>query len=219
VTTTGEDDRREVYRRAGFTGSFALGERPAVVVVDFCRGFTDPACALGSDSTAEVERTRKVLDAARRIAVPVVFTTISYDEGARATTAWLRKAPSLAELRVDSPWVELDPRLGRLPSESLIAKGGASAFFGTPLQSLLVAQHIDTVLVMGATTSGCVRATVVDSVQHGFATFVVTDCCADRSPGPHESNMFDMTAKYADPVNSEEVVRYLQRLMREGSRT
>jgi len=87
------------------------------------------------------------------------------------------------------------------------------------LQSPLIARHIDTVLVMGATTSGCVRATVVDSVQHGFATFVVTDCCADRSPGPHESNMFDMTAKYAEPVNSEEVIGYLQRLMRDGSRT
>jgi len=129
----------------------------------------------------------------------------------------LRKAPSLAELQVDSPWVELDPRLGRLPSESLISKGGASGFFGTSLPSLLISQHVDTVLVMGATTSGCVRATVVDSVQHGFATFVVTDCCADRSPGPHESSMFDMTAKYADPVNHEEVVRYLEELTNEGS--
>jgi len=126
----------KVYRRAGFTGSFALGGRPAVVVVDFCRGFTDPACALGSDSTAEVERTQKVLDTARRSAVPVVFRRISYDEGARATMAWLRKAPSLAALRVDSPWVELDPRLGRLPSESLIAKGGASAFLEPPCSPL-----------------------------------------------------------------------------------
>jgi nicotinamidase-related amidase len=202
----------ETYRRAGFTGSFEFGVRPALLVVDFCRGFTDPACPLGSDTTAEVERTRVLLDVARARSTFVVFTTIAYDEGARATTTWLRKVPSLGELTVGSPWVDIDVRLGRLDHEPVVAKHGASAFFGTPLQALLVAARIDTVLVMGATTSGCVRASVVDAVQYGFPTFVVTDCCADRSAGPHEANLFDMTAKYADPLTSEEVVSHLQRL-------
>jgi maleamate amidohydrolase len=213
MTGAGEQVR-EVYRNAGFTGGFRMGERPAVVVVDFCRGFTDPACPLGSDSTAEVMRTRVLLDAARQRGVFVVFTTISYDEGARATTTWLRKVPSLAELASGSPWVEIDPRLGCREAEPVVAKGGASAFFGTPLQAMLVAQRIDTVLVLGATTSGCVRASVVDSVQHGFPTFVVTDCCTDRSAGPHEANLFDMTAKYADACTAEEVVKHFERLPR-----
>lgn len=212
-TIKAADDRtRKTYRSAGFTGSFALGERPAIVVVDFCRGFTDPECPLGSDTTAEIERTREVLEAARQRGAFVVFTTISYDEVARTTTTWLRKVPSLGELTVGSPWVEIDPRLGRLDREPVVAKNGASAFFGTPLHALLVANRVDSVLVLGATTSGCVRASVVDSVQHGFPTFVVTDCCADRLAGPHEANLFDMTAKYADPLTAKEVVSYLERL-------
>jgi maleamate amidohydrolase len=207
-----DDNTRETYRSAGFTGGFELGQRPAIVVVDFCRGFTDPECLLGSDCTAEVERTRELLDVARQREVFVAFTTISYDEVARATTTWLRKVPSLGQLTVGSPWVGIDPRLGRLDCEPVVAKSGASAFFGTPLHALLVDHHADSVLVLGATTSGCVRASVVDSVQHGFPTFVVTDCCADRSTGPHEANLFDMTAKYADALTAKEVVSYLQRL-------
>lgn len=203
---------RDIYRGAGFTGFFELGSRPALLVVDFCRGFTDPRCALGSETTEEVQRTREVLDVARRRGVLVVFTTIAYDEGARANTAWLRKVPSLGQLMVGSPWVEIDPRLGRLEREPVVAKHGASAFFGTPVASMLLASQVDSVLVLGATTSGCVRASVVDCVQHNFATFVVTDCCADRSPAPHEANLFDMTAKYADPLTAKEVVRYLERL-------
>jgi maleamate amidohydrolase len=215
MTAGDQDDRtRTVYRHAGFTGGFELGERPGIVVVDFCRGFTDPAYPLGSDATAEVERTRRLLDAARRNGVLVVFTTISYDEGARAASTWLRKVPSLAGLTPGSPWVEIDPRLGRLEREPVVAKTGASAFFGTPVHAMLTAQRVDTVLVLGATTSGCVRASVVDSVQHGFPTFVVTDCCADRSPGPHEANLFDMTAKYADACTAEEVVSHFERLAR-----
>jgi maleamate amidohydrolase len=209
---TGADPTSTVYRDAGFTGAFPLGKRPAVVVVDFSRGFTDPACPLGSDATAEVGRTRELLDAARQKEVFVVFTTIAYEPGSRAATTWLRKVPSLAALTEGSPWVEIDPRLGRRGSEPVVTKTGASAFFGTALQALLVARGVDTVLVVGATTSGCVRASVVDSVQHGFPTFVVPDCCADRASGPHEANLFDMTAKYADPLTAEEVVSYFEGL-------
>lgn len=203
---------RSIYRAAGFTGSFELGSRPALLVVDFCRGFTDPASPLGSDMTEAVVRTRALLEVARSRGVLTVFTTIAFDEGARATTMWLHKVPSLADLAQGSKWVEIDPRLGLLDREAVVTKPGASAFFGTPLASMLVASRIDTVLVTGATTSGCVRATVVDAVQHGFSTFVVTDCVADRAFAPHEANLFDMIAKYADPATSEEVVGYLEQL-------
>jgi nicotinamidase-related amidase len=209
---TGDGGVRGTYLRAGFSGAFRLGDRPALLVVDLCRGFTDPDCPLGSEATEEVERTRGVLDAARRAGVLVAFTTIAYDEGALRSTAWPRKVPSLAQLVVGSPWVEIDPRLARRPGEPVLAKTGASAFFGTPLASLLVSAGIDSVVVLGATTSGCVRASVVDSVQHGFATFVVPDCCVDRARGPHEANLFDMTAKYADALSAEEVIGHLERL-------
>lgn len=206
------DDVRDTYQRAGFSGAFGLGDRPAIVAVDLCRGFTDPACPLGTDAPAEIERIRVVLDAARRAGRLVVFTTIAYDEGSVSRTAWVRKVPSLAQLTVGSPWVEIDPRLGRRPDEPVIAKSGASAFFGTALAALLVGAGADSVIVLGATTSGCVRASVVDSVQHGFATFVVPDCCIDRARGPHEANLFDMTAKYADALSAEEVVGHLEGL-------
>jgi len=106
--------------------------------------------------------------------------------------------------------VEIDPRLGRLPREPLITKSGASAFFGTSLQAMLVSARVDTVFVAGATTSGCVRASVIDAVQHGFNTFLITDCVADRADGPHKANLFDVTAKYADPISVEEVMAYLE---------
>lgn len=207
------DDRTvAVYEAAGFTGGFTLGERPGIVVVDFSLGFTDPSCPLGFDASAEVGRTWEVLQAARRCGAFVVFTTIVFDEGARRASTWLRKVPSMGALVPGSPWVEIDPRLGRLEGEPVVGKEGASAFFGTPLQSILVGRRVDSVLLLGATTSGCVRASAVDSVQHGFPTFVVLDCCADRSMGPHEASLFDLTAKYADGCTSEEVVRYLDGL-------
>jgi nicotinamidase-related amidase len=208
---SGDDSLRSTYHRAGFSGAFQMGNRPAILVIDLCRGFTDPACPLGSEAATEIERTRGVLDAARRAGVLVVFTTIAYDEGSLRATAWLRKVPSLAELTVGSPWVEIDPRLDPRPEEPVVAKTGASAFFGTRLAALLVGARVDSVIVMGATTSGCVRASVVDSVQHGFATFVVPDCCVDRARGPHEANLFDMTAKYADALTAQEVVSSLER--------
>lgn len=195
-------DIATTYREAGFTGAFEAGERPAIVVVDLCRGFTDPASPLGAEMDEVVARTGRMVEAARD--VPVLFTTIVCDPA----SAWARKVPTLTMLAEGSPWTEIDPRL--TPREPVIAKAGASAFFGTPLHSMLVARLVDTVYVAGATTSGCVRATVVDAVQHGFATFVVTDCVADRAQAPHEANLFDLTAKYADPVTADEVVAHVK---------
>ncbi|MDP9466168.1 MAG: isochorismatase family protein [Actinomycetota bacterium] len=208
---------RAMYRHAGFTGGFRLGGRPALLVVDLSRGFTDPAFALGADAEDVLERTAALLDAARRRGVLVVFTTIAYDQATSSATAWVRKAPSLAGLSVGSGWVEVHPRLSPRPDEAVLVKTGASAFFGTPLCAVLASGRIDTVLVLGATTSGCVRASVVDAVQHGYDTFVVTDCCADRAEGPHKANLFDMTAKYADGITAEEVRSYLEGLPERGA--
>lgn len=200
------------YAAAGFTGRARLGRVPALVVVDLCRGFTDPASPLGSAMPDVVRRTADLVEGARRRQVLVVYTTIAFTQAALDTAAWVRKVPSLRVLIEGSPWTEIDPDLGRLDTEPVIAKVGASAFFGTSLRSLLAAHGIDTVLVAGATTSGCVRATVVDAVQEGYDTFVVVDCVGDRALPPHESNLFDMTAKYADPLTGDEAAAYFSRL-------
>ena len=203
---------RETYERAHIGGRVDVGGRPAVVVVDFCLGFTDPACSVGSELTAEVEATRRLLDAARRKGLLVVFTTIAYEPHLVDAGVWLRKMPGLGELVIGSKWVELDDRLGRRENEPLLAKKGASAFFGTNLGAILAAKRIDTVLLCGATTSGCVRATAVDLCQYGYPTLVPRECVGDRAREPHDANLFDIDAKYADVVSLGEALDYVDRL-------
>ena len=189
----------------GFGGDLGFGARPAVVVVDLVNGFTDPASPLGADLDAVVESTRTLLDAAREAAVPVLFTTVVYDDAnERAAEVFLRKVPALAVLRPGSRWIEVDARLGRRDGEPVLPKAFASAFFGTPLASMLAGR--DTLVVCGATTSGCVRATVVDALQHGLAPVVPRECVGDRWEAAHEANLFDMQAKYGDVVPLSEAV-------------
>ncbi len=189
----------------GFGGDLGFGARPAVVVVDLVNGFTDPASPLGADLDAVVESTRTLLDAAREAAVPVLFTTVVYDDAnERAAEVFLRKVPALAVLRPGSRWIEVDARLGRRDGEPVLPKAFASAFFGTPLASMLAGR--DTLVVCGATTSGCVRATVVDALQHGLAPVVPRECVGDRWDAAHEANLFDVQAKYGDVVPLSEAV-------------
>ena len=202
----------KVYERAGFGHPVERGSRPVVVVVDFSYGFTDPDYPTGSDMTAQVVAAARLLEVARAGGVPVVFTTIAYDEGQVSSLAWLKKATGMAALELGSRLVEIDHRLSRRRDEHLVVKTGASAFFGTALASYLASVHADTAVVIGATTSGCVRATVVDAVQHGYPTLVPRDCVADRAQAPHDASLFDMNEKYADVVALEDVLGYLQNL-------
>jgi nicotinamidase-related amidase len=203
------EEARVIYERARLGGGIKVGTSPAVLVVDFNCGFTDPDCAVGSDMTAEVEATRRVLEAARDIGCTVIFTTIGYEPNLKDVGIWLQKIPGLGELKVGERWVEIDPRLGRREEETVILKKGASAFFGTNLASILISQGVDTVVLCGATTSGCVRATAVDLLQYGFPTIVPRECVGDRAPEPHEANLFDIQAKYADVVSVEDALNYL----------
>lgn len=198
-----------VYDRAGFGRRLQRGARPVVVVVDFSYGFTDPVYPTGADMTAAVRATAALLGRARAAGIPVVFTTIAYDPAQAATLTWLRKATGMAALTLGSRLVEIDQRLTPRPDEHVVVKTGASAFFGTNLAAHLAALRADTVVVTGATTSGCVRATVVDAVQHGYPTLVPRDCVADRAQGPHEASLFDIEQKYGDVVDSDDVAAYL----------
>jgi maleamate amidohydrolase len=208
-TTPGSEDAAAVYSRAGLGHSLQRGQRPAVLVVDLTRGFTDPACTLGFDLTSVVRATRRLLDVARPTAIPVVFTAIAFD-GENDAGIWMQKMGALRELQAGSRWCELDPRLERRESEPLVVKRGASGFFGTNLGAILVAKNIDTVILCGATTSGCIRATAVDLLQHGWPTLVPRECVGDRARAPHEANLFDIDAKYADVVSLDDAITYLR---------
>jgi maleamate amidohydrolase len=205
----GDAETGRVYARAGWGQRIERGSRPGLVVVDLTRGFTEAQYPTGSDLTDEVLATARLVDAARAAGLPIVFTICAYSAGGRDGGAWLQKAPGLGILEEGTPLVELDPRLPRGPDDVVIVKRGASAFFGTNLAAVLAAQRVDTVIVAGATTSGCVRASVVDSVQSGFPTLVVRDCVGDRAPGPHEANLFDIDAKYGDVIDLDDALSYI----------
>jgi maleamate amidohydrolase len=204
------DETREIYERARLGQSVTLGARPAVLVVDFSRGFTDPESTMGSDLTWEVEATSRLLGAAREREIPVIFTTIGFEPNLRDGALWLEKAPGLGELIIGGKWVEIDPRLERREEETVILKKGASAFFGTNLPSILVSQGVDTIVLCGATTSGCIRATAIDLLQYGYPTLVPRECVGDRAQEPHETNLVDIQAKYADVVSVEDALSYLE---------
>ena len=204
-----DEQAREIYAKARIGESVTLGSRPAVLVVDFSCGFTDPDCTLGADMTDQVEATKRLLDAARAKGLPVVFTTIGYEGSLKDGGLWLQKVPTLGELQVGGRWVEIDPRLEPRDDETIVLKKGASGFFGTNLASILINQQVDSVILCGATTSGCVRATAIDLLQYGYPTIVPRECVADRAQAPHEANLFDINAKYADVVPLDEVLEYV----------
>ncbi len=186
-----------------------VGSRPAILVVDFSCGFTDPECTLGADMSAEVEATRRLLDAGRARGLPVIFTTIGYEPSLKDGGLWLQKVPSLGDLQIGGRWVEIDPRLEPREDETIVLKKGASAFFGTNLPAILVSQGVDSVILCGATTSGCIRATAIDLLQYGYPTLVPRECVGDRAQAPHEANLFDINAKYADVVPLDDVLEYV----------
>jgi nicotinamidase-related amidase len=186
------------YAGGGLGGTVGPGRRPAVIVVDLVTGFTDPAYPPGTDLDEVVASTRTLLDQARALGLPVVFTTIAFAPDGVEGRVWRQKMPALECLAEGSDAVAVDKRLGRLESEPVIVKRAASAFGGTGFSATLVALGADSLIVTGATTSGCVRATVVDACMAGYPVTVPAECVGDRHPGAHEANLFDMQAKYAN---------------------
>ena len=200
-------------RHEGFHGRAGFGRRPALLVIDVNVGFTDPASPLVCELDGVVAAIGRLLDEARRAQIPVVYTTVSYTEGDRtAAAAFIEKVPALLTLEAGSRWVEIDPRVAPLPHEPVLNKLFASAFFGTALSSLLAAAGCDSVIVTGASTSGCVRATAVDALQHGYRPLVPRDAVGDRNPSAHEANLYDIDAKYGDVVSLDEAVAHLEEL-------
>jgi maleamate amidohydrolase len=204
-----QNSTRADYERKGFAGRSGYGKSPILLIVDFINAFTDPTTPRGGDFAWEINATRKLLEAFRRGRLPVVYTTTAYAKDLRDGGVFVKKVPSLAILQKGSPLVEVDPRIQPLPGERIIEKKYASAFFGTHLDVELRSLGIDTVIMAGCTTSGCIRASAIDSLQYGFQTIVVREAVGDRAAGPHQANLFDMDAKYADVVYLKDALDYL----------
>ena len=203
-------DADEIYGERGFGGRQGAGRRPALVVVDFNYGFTDPQSPLHCDADEAVAATARLLEAARAGGAPVAFTTLEFDEaGKRLARAFIAKAPALTMLTPGSRWAQIDERIAPREDEPVLLKLFASAFFGTALQPMLTAAGCDTLVVTGASTSGCVRATVVDALQHGLMVLVPRDAVADRAPSAHEASLLDIDAKYGDVVSVEDAIAVL----------
>jgi len=208
--TSGKDDE-ELFRQRGFGVKIGFGERPALIVIDMLKGFTDASMPLGANLDSEIAAQQPLLDVAHERGIPVIFSTVIYDDKElRDAGLWAIKMKGTATLKAGTPAVEIDPRLDMRPSDSLLVKKYASCFFGTDLVPRLMNQRIDTLIITGCTTSGCVRATAVDAVQNGFRPMVVREAVGDRSAAAHEQSLFDLNAKYADVVSLDETLQYLR---------
>jgi maleamate amidohydrolase len=201
----------DVYAKQGFGKTSGFGNKPALLIVDFVVGFCDPEVYGGGNILSAVAHTKILLEAVRRIGLPVAFTRIVYAEDGADAGAFCLKVPGLETLTESSPMGQIVDDLAPLPGERILRKTQPSAFFDTGCAAWFISKGVDTVIVTGATTSGCVRASVVDSMSYNFRTIVATDCVGDRALGPHEANLFDMGQKYADLMTSDEIIAVLER--------
>ncbi len=203
-------DLQADYAQAGFDGSLPFGDRPALVVVDAVAAYIEPGSPLFAPGFVDaLEPNRRLVAAARAAGVPVIFTRVVYDAQGRDGGLFFRKVPALRCFVSGSPLGAYAPGLEPLSTETVVTKQYASAFFGTSLASTLRAGGIDTVLIGGFSTSGCVRATALDALQSGFAPFVVREACGERDARPQEANLFDLQAKYAEVVSLERALQEL----------
>jgi maleamate amidohydrolase len=198
------------FRERGFGLRIGFGERPALIVIDLIKAFTDAGMMLGANLDSQIEATNALLTAAHDREIPVIFSTVIYEDADfKDAGIWALKQKGVVTLKAGSDGVVLDPRLDARKTDTLLIKKYASCFFGTDLVSRLLSHRIDTLLISGCTTSGCVRATAVDACQTGFRPMVVREAVGDRSVPAHEQSLFDLNAKYADVVSLEETLQYL----------
>jgi maleamate amidohydrolase len=200
----------EFFKERGFGLTMGFGERPGLLVVDLVKAFTDPNRMLGANLDSQVTATQELLQAAHARDIPVLFSTVRYDDtDLRDAGIWALKQKGTVTLAKETDGHEIDPRLDRKPSDAVLLKKYASCFFGTDLVSRLNSRRIDTLIIAGCTTSGCVRASAVDALQNGFRPMVVREAVGDRSVAAHEQSLFDLHAKYADVVSLDETLHYL----------
>ena len=194
-------DLRQDYQAAGFARSLEWGRKPALIVIDFCMAYLEPGSPLYAAAEPARDAAARLLGLARQAGIAVVHTQVRYAEGGADGGVFFRKVGALRLFEGDTAMGRPPEMLKPVPGEVIITKQYASAFFGTSLASTLTAMGVDTLVIAGVSTSGCVRATAVDACQHGFLPFVCRDAVGDRDPRPHESSLFDLQAKYAEVVD------------------
>ncbi|MFM9853817.1 MAG: isochorismatase family protein [Sphingomonadaceae bacterium] len=192
-----------------FDGHLAFGKSPALLIVDFVIAYLEKSSPLYAGVEDALASTERLLAAARAAHIPVIFTTVVFQPGGADGGLFYRKVPALKCFDAGSPLGAFPPSLQPREGEVVISKHYASAFFGTALASHLRAMEIDTLLITGVSTSGCIRASALDALQHGFAPFVVREACGDRHAAPHEASLFDLQAKYAEVISEAEAVKHI----------
>jgi len=202
---------KEFFKQRGFGLRIGFGERPALVVIDMLKAFTDPNMTLGANLDAQIEVIKPLLAAARERKFPIIFSTVIYEDADfKDAGIWALKQKGVVTLKAGTNGVEVDPRLDFRKTDTLLVKKYASCFFGTDLVPRLLAHRVDTLIITGCTTSGCVRATAVDACQNGFRPMVVREAVGDRAVSAHNQSLFDLDAKYADVVSLDETLQYLR---------
>jgi maleamate amidohydrolase len=199
------------YAKAGYHHKIGFGERPALILVDFLQAYFAEESPLYAGVDDTLASALRVLEAARAAKILTVFTNVKYRKGGIDGGIFMRKVPALKILEDGNSLGDWPKGLAPRADELVISKQYPSAFFGTSLAATFTAARIDTVIITGLTTSGCVRATCLDTMCHGFIPIVVRDAVGDRDPRPHEANLYDMSAKYADVVGEDDAVAYLRR--------
>ena len=206
-------DDRAVYERQGIGARMGFGKRPALLIIDFINGFNDPDAFGGGNIQSAIDHTEKLLAVARHLDIPIAFTTHCYAEDGSEDSLFNLKMPRLRDgLARGSRAVKIVDQLAPRAGERVIEKHFPSGFFGTDLAGWLAMKQVDTAIVAGCTTSGCVRATVVDAMGQGFRPMVPRECVGDRAQGPHEANLFDMDRKYADVMSLDAAIAALRAL-------
>ena len=199
----------EIYQKQGFGNSSGIGQRPALLIVDFVNGFANPDQFGGGNIGDAIENTRGLLAEARALGLPIAYTRVVYADDGSDAGVFTLKAPALTQLTENAYGSQIVDELEPRDGEYIVRKTQPSAFFGTNLTAWYVSKGVDTVIVTGCTTSGCIRASVIDSMSYNFRTVVATDCVGDRALGPHDANLFDMEQKYADLMTSSEIAAIL----------
>tara|TARA_B100001059_G_C17806933_1_gene569780 strand:- start:127 stop:750 length:624 start_codon:yes stop_codon:yes gene_type:complete len=195
--------------KVAFNTSLGFGERSALILVDFVQAYFDKACPLYADIEVALESAIKIRNVAREKNIPIIYTNVVYDHKGKNGGVFFKKAPVLKNFIEGNPMGAWPDKLQPLESEIIISKQYPSAFFNTPLTKILKQHNIDTLIITGVTTSGCIRATCIDAVSHGLIPIIVNDACGDRHEGPHQANLFDMNAKYGDVVSEKIVIDHL----------
>lgn len=196
-----------------FDGRLGFGKKPAILVVDFINAYTDSSSPLyAPDVVTAVEETIPLLNLARQKNVPVLYTKVLYNKNFKDGGIFIQKVPVLKKMVEGEPLAEIVADISPHESDIVIIKQYASAFFGTSLAATLTSMGIDTLILTGCSTSGCIRASAVDGMQYGFRVIVPRECVGDRHSAPHEANLFDINSKYGDVVSKSEVISYLQNI-------